>query len=335
MSSDLLVTQRDKILMKCKLAIRYAKVGKYSLAKRQLGDAEERLQKLSRLADVNDSPVPNDVDGERSVEINTEAEFVLRESEKEVEKLRGLVPVSGNETPPEKTVLIFGLSANPPTGFGGHAGIVSWAAHSLKLDVANDSEPEKALENIGVDEVWVLPVYRHAFSNKSDLISFDDRMAMAKLAFEDLPGLQGKVVVKDTEKHLALSAYEKAVEEGRSLESVKLGSVDLVEMLQADHPNIQFALAFGGDTYRDYAEGIWKGGRILEEKVPLVVISRKGVTGVEPSETNAPKLSDISSTKVRASTDIAFLKEVLHPKVLEYIKKNQLYGFNEENGCES
>jgi nicotinic acid mononucleotide adenylyltransferase len=46
-----------------------------------------------------------------------------------------------------KKICLFGLSADPPTGYGGHVGIV------------------QALKQMGEwDEIWVLPVYRHTFA---------------------------------------------------------------------------------------------------------------------------------------------------------------------------
>jgi hypothetical protein len=45
-----------------------------------------------------------------------------------------------------RTVCLFGLSADPPTGAQGHVGIV------------------RALQQLNEwDEIWVLPVYRHTF----------------------------------------------------------------------------------------------------------------------------------------------------------------------------
>ena len=51
-----------------------------------------------------------------------------------------------------KKVCLFGTSANPPTGKGGHGGIVE---HLLSL-TSRDGAP-------AFDEVRVLPVYRHMF----------------------------------------------------------------------------------------------------------------------------------------------------------------------------
>jgi hypothetical protein len=45
-----------------------------------------------------------------------------------------------------KKICLFGLSADPPTGYGGHVGIV------------------QTLQQQRIwDEVWVMPVYRHTF----------------------------------------------------------------------------------------------------------------------------------------------------------------------------
>ena len=48
---------------------------------------------------------------------------------------------------PKRKVCLFGTSANPPTGKGGHLGIVKELAKSCKFD-----------------EIRVLPVYRHMFA---------------------------------------------------------------------------------------------------------------------------------------------------------------------------
>jgi hypothetical protein len=51
-----------------------------------------------------------------------------------------------------RTVCLFGLSADPPTGAQGHVGIV------------------RALQQMNEwDEIWVLPVYRHAFMVRCSL----------------------------------------------------------------------------------------------------------------------------------------------------------------------
>lgn len=217
--------------------------------------------------------------------------------------------------------MIFGLSANPPTGLGGHAGIVNWCATKLRLSFPPRFDPRKDFQNVAVDEVWVVPVYRHAFSEKSDLLPFEHRMAMSRLAFETMPGLGGRVHVLDIEKRVYDDANTEAV----------LGSVDLIEKLQTENPDILFTLAFGADAHRDYARGKWKGGRALEQQVHILAIPRQGVSAAREfssCQTEPPALSDISSSEVRASTDLDFLSKVLDSKVLAYIRKHKLYAFS-------
>lgn len=66
--------------------------------------------------------------------------------------------------------------------------------------------------------------------------------------------------------------------------------------------------------------------------VPIVALPRAGVDGVAGTEDNAPKLTDISSTKVRGSTDLEFLKGALEPDVLQYILDKKLYAFAPTEG---
>ena len=56
-----------------------------------------------------------------------------------------------------RKICLFGTSANPPTGKGGHLGIVSFLASNTSVAGGLD-----------YDEVHVLPVYVHMFD-----VSFD------------------------------------------------------------------------------------------------------------------------------------------------------------------
>lgn len=205
----------------------------------------------------------------------------------------------------KRLVMLFGLSADPPTGLGGHAGMVRWAAQAQVVGLGR------------VDEVWVLPVYRHAFESKLDMTRFEHRFRMAQLAFESLEGIEGRVRVLDIERRLALARPDELV-----------GTIDVVRALCAEHPSVQFALLLGADTHRDLLAGRWKESEALRSLVPVVVVPRKGVSHTpEDAAPDAPELDEISSTVVRGSTDIAFLERVLQPAVLDYIQTHRLYGF--------
>jgi nicotinate (nicotinamide) nucleotide adenylyltransferase len=190
-------------------------------------------------------------------------------------------------------ILLFGTSANPPTGFGGHAGIVAWAAGRAD-----------------VDEIWVVPVYRHAFEEKREMPSFEHRMAMARIAFEPI---SEKVKVLDVERRVA-----------EALGSDRLiGTVDVVRELVREHPGVELGLLLGADTYRDLMAGRWKESDALKEMVRVVPVSRKGID----ESLGGPALDEVSSTECRRTDDVEELELVLQPEVLAYIRDHRLYAF--------
>ena len=112
--------------------------------------------------------------------------------ERVVKDLAGAIPVVA----PGTRVCIYGLSANPPTGEGGHATIVS---HLRRM----------------FDEVWVLPVYTHAFESKhNNMAPYEHRKAMCELAFgvAHLTPKQRrneKVKVLDVERAVVRAAWDR------------------------------------------------------------------------------------------------------------------------------
>ena len=89
---------------------------------------------------------------------------------------------NNNNNNKKKRILLFGTSADPPTGEGGHVGI----AKALSALV-----PEYC------DEVRILPVYRHSFETKRDrMLPYCDRINMCELAFQGIPN----VIVSDSER---------------------------------------------------------------------------------------------------------------------------------------
>ena len=170
--------------------------------------------------------------------------------------------------PPGTSVALYGLSANPPTGQGGHATIVSHLRDRF-------------------DEVWVLPVYRHIFDSKANnLAPYEHRKKMCELAFFGAAGggeastgtgagaARGKVLVLDVEREVVTAAHERArreeeeEEEGRGggggenapassssssapPVAVKVGSWDVLQALRGVNPGVEFTWCLGADTYAD------------------------------------------------------------------------------------
>jgi len=97
-----------------------------------------------------------------------------------------------------KHILLYGLSANPPTGDGGHRGIVKYL-----VEHAND-------ENTKFNQIWILPVYQHAFSSKSNLLDYDHRLEMCRLNFKDLSKGNGS---NSKKCRVYVSNYEKVIKD--------------------------------------------------------------------------------------------------------------------------
>uniref|UniRef100_A0AAV1TMP9 Cytidyltransferase-like domain-containing protein n=1 Tax=Peronospora matthiolae TaxID=2874970 RepID=A0AAV1TMP9_9STRA len=220
-----------------------------------------------------------------------------------------------------REVLLFGLSANPPTGTTGHMGVVK---HCRAF----------------YDEIWLVPVFQHVYSTKRELAPFEHRVEMCRLALETLKreqedGAELKVVEEEREMFEHVAATRKYI--GR-IDELRLGSVDLVLYLLGKYQDTNFTMLLGGDTYADLLAGKWNRGDELMQLVKFLVVDRKGVespwrTEEQPRQSanvrciHIPELSSVSSTRVRATADRDELAAYLDPAVLEYIVQHQLYAF--------
>jgi len=97
----------------------------------------------------------------------------------------------------------------------------------------------------------------------------------------------------------------------------------------------------GTDTFNDMKKGKWKHGRELLDLVSVVIVSRPGVSYALQEEDvtnprlhfyNVPSLGEVSSTAVRKTTDLKLLREVVEPRVLEYIRERGLYALGRVEG---
>ncbi|RYH16050.1 hypothetical protein EON65_30745 [archaeon] len=135
-----------------------------------------------------------------------------------------------------KKVVLFGVSANPPTGLGGHQGIVQSLVNQEKYD-----------------EVWVMPVYNHIYSSKRNiLLPFSHRVNMSRLCFERESNHLCVVKVSTVEEEVSRHFAEKNESEFR------VGTIDIVDYLVRCHHDVDFHLAVGLDTFLDLANKKWK-----------------------------------------------------------------------------
>ena len=223
-----------------------------------------------------------------------------------------------------REVLLFGLSANPPTGLKGHMGVVKYF-------------------RLLYDEIWLLPVYQHIYSSRRQLAPFAHRVEMCRLALETLRSeVNGGAVIKVVEEERKL--IEDIAATTKRPQELRLGSIDLVTYLMAKYPDTSFTLLVGGDTYADLVANKWKRGHELMQLVKILVVDRQGVESSWKAETkrdipvasvqyiHIPELTDVSSTMARATTDRNKLATYLDPAVLNYIIQHQLYAFKTTSG---
>ena len=132
-----------------------------------------------------------------------------------------------------------------------------------------------ALATQGVDEVWLVPTYRHAFGK--DLAPFEDRVRMCELAAAPLR----RVRVCRAEEELRDDPLS-----GRMARTL--------EHLREHHPRRHFALVVGADILEERDR--WYRWDRVEALARVVVIGRQGHRA---SAGLGPELPEISSTEVR------------------------------------
>ena len=134
-------------------------------------------------------------------------------------------------------IALFGLSADPPTGRSGHAGLIEYL---IKTNVYS--------------EIIILPVYNHAYDSKKGLQSYEHRLQMCKLNFECYSTPECPVIISELEKELT---HDHNYNPSLGVES-KLGTYDIVSYYLSMYPDKVVHLVLGADTFNDLIRGRWK-----------------------------------------------------------------------------
>ncbi len=181
-----------------------------------------------------------------------------------------------------QTVALLGGSFNPP-----HVGHLI-AATYVKATQA-------------VDEIWLLPSYRHPFGKP--LADFEHRARMCQALCFDTSGW---LRVCEVERELG--------GDGRT--------VDTLKHLAATYPQHRFRLIIGSDIINDLPH--WKELGEIERRAPLIVLRRPR----HPSpQAIGPPLIEVSSTEVRQALERGEAPSQLVPRaVLDYARMHHLYG---------
>jgi nicotinate-nucleotide adenylyltransferase len=177
-------------------------------------------------------------------------------------------------------VALFGGSFNPP-----HLG------HQLVALSVLETQP--------VDELWMVPCFRHPFDKA--LAPFVDRLEMCQRAAR---ALGPRVHVSDVEARLG--------GESRTLLTV--------QALSRERPDVQLSLVIGADLVDEVST--WYGADELRRRVGFIVIGRAGYPGPGGFE-----MPGISSTEVRRRLAQGEDVSALVPRlVLDYLRDKALYG---------
>jgi nicotinate-nucleotide adenylyltransferase len=183
-----------------------------------------------------------------------------------------------------KTIALLGGSFNPPH-----------SAHVMAAWWVLATQP--------VDEVWLVPTYKHAFGK--ELAPFEDRVAMCRLAVKGLRGVK-------------VSTVEKAL----ARDPLVGKTVRVLELLRERHPGARFALVVGTDVLRDVEK--WYRWDRVRRLARVVVVGREGYPEGAPD--GAPLLPRISSTEVRERLARGEDPSGLVPRaVAAYARKRGLY----------
>lgn len=179
-------------------------------------------------------------------------------------------------------VALIGGSFNPP-----HVGHVL-AAHYVRA-----TQP--------VDEVWLMPTFRHPFGKPA--VDYEHRLRMCERVARDASGW---LKVSDVERQVG--------GEGRT--------VDTLSFLKAKMPEVRFTLVIGSDILKDLPH--WKDFHRIEQMARVLVLHRAGF----PADgAVGPPLAQVSSTEIREALGAGRDVGPLVPRaVLQYAREHRLFG---------
>ena len=162
-----------------------------------------------------------------------------------------------------KVVALFGGSFNPP-------------------HVAHEMVALFVIETAPVDELWLVPTWKHPFAK--ELVDYDHRVAMCQLVAD---ALGPRVQVSRIEEEVA-----------RAPGFVSSRTLHTVEALVAKHPGTQFRLVVGADILGETDK--WYRWDDLVALAPLVVIGRSGHPAPPGAIVAGLEMPEVSSPEVRA-----------------------------------
>jgi nicotinate-nucleotide adenylyltransferase len=182
--------------------------------------------------------------------------------------------------------------------------------------LAHEALARAAIEQYGLDELRILPTGQ-AWHKSRSLTAAEHRIAMAGLAFADLPQAR----VDDRETRRSGATY----------------TIDTLHELQAENPQAQLFVLMGQDQWQFFPQ--WHRCEEIMQIATILVALRADVAGGEGQESahNQAKIahqtirmpaSPISATQIRhLSQQQQAIDHLVKPAVARYIDAHRLYSF--------
>lgn len=165
---------------------------------------------------------------------------------------------------------ILGITANPP-----HNGHLNMILNALNY----------------VDIVWLIPVFKHPFSHKKNITSYEERVEMMHLAFDNIPN----VYIKEIEKEYCLENPNNTPY-----------TYNLIKFIKEKNNVDNFTLIFGEDNQETFPK--FYNSSLLEQENKILFLPEKII---------------VHSSNIRNS--LLENQNHLSQKVFKYIQERNLY----------
>ena len=167
------------------------------------------------------------------------------------------------------------------------------------------------VEATDLDEVWLVVSPLNPFKSRQDLAPDADRLEMARIALQEVPGVR----VCDVEMQLPRPSY----------------TIDTLHCLSSTYPQVRFVLLMGADNLQGLSQ--WKQAERLQEEYEIWVYPRQGyeVASLLPQYPRVrywqdfPVFEGCATDIRRALADGRTDVPGLDPRVADYIFRKGLY----------
>ena len=161
-----------------------------------------------------------------------------------------------------------------------------------------------------IDEIWFVVTPHNPLKEVKGLEDENHRLHICKMATDKM----SKLKVSEIEFSMPKPSY----------------TIDTLEKLDGNHPDIDFTLIIGADNWNDFHR--WKEYQRLRQEFKILIYPRLGQNiNIEPQYKNNVQLCDapileVSSTFIRKSIlEGKVMRTFLPNGVWEYILENNLY----------